>query len=193
MLILRRCNPDGSSSHGFIWPKSGFVEAKDFDSTSKCGGGLHGWAWGMAMGEGAEYNIIDDLWIVFAAKPSDVVGNLDGGQKCKARCAEVVFAGSFSAAWAMVNSGRHRLIEAMANRGAANIASGNYSTAASSGDYCFTAVAGAGGKIKTGTNSAFAIGYMDGHQPRFLTGVSGENGVKSDTWYRVENGGLVED
>jgi hypothetical protein len=156
VLILRCCNKDGSSYGGFIWPRTGEVSAPDWNNRKECGGGLHGWPWGMGIGEGKDFNFSDDLWIVFAVKPEDVVGELDNGWKCKAKCGVVVYAGEFAAAWQMVNSGRHRLIEAMVGVGGRNsskaassgnsskaassgnsskaASSGNYSTAASSGD-----------------------------------------------------------
>jgi hypothetical protein len=164
VLILRCCNKDGSSYGGFIWPRTGEVSAPDWNNRKECGGGLHGWPWGMGIGEGKDFNFSDDLWIVFAVKPEDVVGELDNGWKCKAKCGVVVYAGEFAAAWQMVNSGRHRLIEAMVGVGGRNsskaassgnsskaassgnsskaASSGNYSTAASSGDYSKAASSG---------------------------------------------------
>ncbi|MBV8781905.1 MAG: hypothetical protein JO353_10950 [Phycisphaerae bacterium] len=149
VLILRRCNKDGSSSHGFVWPKSGPVEAADFNTLRACGGGLHGWPWGMGLGEGSDYDIIGDEWKVFAAKAEDVIGELpvygedSRGEKCKAKCGEVIYSGSFAGACAMINGGRHRLIDAMAKDEAAdNISSGDYSTAASSGNSSTAASSG---------------------------------------------------
>ncbi len=167
VLILRRCKPDGSSSHGFVWPKSGRVECPDWNAKRECGGGLHGWPWGMGLGEGQDYDIIGDLWIVFAALPSDVVGELPGdssggeGWKCKARCGDIVYAGPFAGAWAMVNSGRHRFIEALGKSGAPNTASGDSSTAASSGNYSKAASSGKSSKAASSGDSSTAASSGD--------------------------------
>ena len=42
MKIIRSCNKDMSTIHGFIWPTSGLVKANDFLPTNVCGNGLHG-------------------------------------------------------------------------------------------------------------------------------------------------------
>ena len=46
VLVLRTCQADGTSSHGFKWPESGTVKAYDWKPTKECGNGLHGWLWG---------------------------------------------------------------------------------------------------------------------------------------------------
>ncbi len=164
VLILRRCNNDGTSYGGFPWPQSGMVEAPDWSSEPECGGGLHGWPWGMGIGEGKDYDIIDDRWIVFACRPDDVIGALEGGWKCKSKCGEVVYCGSFAAAWAMINSGRHRLIEAMSRDGAKDIASGYGSNAASSGYGSHAASSGYGSNAASsgyGSNAASSGDYSN--------------------------------
>lgn len=130
VLILRRCNADMTSYKGFVWPSSGEIEFADFSPEATCGGGGHGWPWGMGLGEGSDYDIIGDKWLVVAAIPGDIIGELEGGYKCKIKRGEVIYCGSFSGAWALVNSGRHRLIEEMSRSPAS---SGDSSKAASSG------------------------------------------------------------
>jgi hypothetical protein len=146
VLILRRIGADGTSYGGFsAWGKFGEncdVEAPDFNTEAKCGGGLHGWPWGMGLGEGSGYSLIDDRWLVLAARPEDVIGQLEGGEKCKVRCAQKIYDGVFSGAWALVNSGRHRLIEAMSKSGLPGTAEGFKATAASSGDSSTAASSG---------------------------------------------------
>jgi hypothetical protein len=174
VLILRRCNADMTSSTSrrgiddaepFKWSESGVVECQDWTPDNKCGGGLHGWPWGWCIGEGANYDIIGDKWIVFAAIPDDVIGEIvdengGAGGKCKARRGEVVFCGAFAAAWAMINGGRHRLIEAMAKT-LPNGSSGNYSTAASSGDSSTAASSGNSSKAASSGNSSKAASSGD--------------------------------
>ena len=84
VLILRRCNPDGSSSHGFKWDLTPGERNtfEDWDPEPKCGGGGHGWPWGMGLGDGMDFDVINDTFLVIAANPTDVIGELlDGGQQ----------------------------------------------------------------------------------------------------------------
>ena len=64
VLVLRVCRKDGGSSRGFVWPKSGHVEAPDWKPTAECGYGLHGWLWG--VGDLSVASGVDDpesLWL----------------------------------------------------------------------------------------------------------------------------------
>jgi hypothetical protein len=70
--------------------------------------------------------------------------------------------------------------------------SGNYSTAASSGDYTVAMVAGISGRAKAGESGCIALCWYDGTRNRIVVGYVGEDGIKADTWYRVESGKLVE-
>lgn len=198
VLILRRSNADGKSMHGFQFPESGIVEAPKkwwgdgpkpeglnlgWNSEAVCGGGLHGWPWGMGLGEGVDYDIIDDKWQVVACLPDDVVG--------------LVFYGAFAAAWAMVNSGRHRLIQAMAKPASSgdsanNASSGHYGSIDMRGKNSVGVAAGVATRIRGVDGCSFALAWKDGEITRFVCGVVGEKGVKPSTWYVAEKGELVE-
>ncbi|NLC23632.1 MAG: hypothetical protein GX776_04060 [Oxalobacter sp.] len=107
-------------------------------------------------------------------------------------------------------SGNNSIAEAMGNCSAAAAAgnncvaeamgsysksavSGNGSMASASGRESIAVVAGLYGKAKAGENGAFALPWRDGRQIRITVGVVGENGIKPDTWYRVNSlGQLVE-
>jgi hypothetical protein len=155
VLILRRIDANGTSNsqrlvngqsvtrEPFRWPDGINVEVQcdDWDPRPVCGGGLHGWAWGMGLGDGADYDIIADRWLVLAADPADVVGELEKGWKCKCRRAIKLYDGPFAGAWAMIRSGQVRCIEAMAK---ANPAANGQSTVA--GDNGKSTVAGYNGQ-----------------------------------------------
>ena len=50
VLVLRTCNSDMTSYNKFLWPKSGFVEALDWEAAKRCDNGLHGFLWGEGNG-----------------------------------------------------------------------------------------------------------------------------------------------
>jgi len=73
-------------------------------------------------------------------------------------------------------------------------ATGNCGHAAATGN-CGTAFAGFGGRAKSGANGAFAIAWFDqaAKRARLIVGTPGENGIKPDTFYSVnDKGELVE-
>ena len=216
VLVLKRLDKDGCSYGGCKLPESGQWTAPEvwdpawgdkpsdwkggFDPNPVCGGGIHGWPWGMGLGEGSDYSFIHDIWCVIAVRPEDVVGNIQDGRKCKFKTGLLVFRGAFVDAWMKVCSGRHALIGQMAKeRGniaggyMSNAASSGYrSNAAASGKDCAVACAGMGGTVTVGPNGAFAIAYWADDGPRFLTGKVGENDILADTTYCVQNGKLAK-
>jgi hypothetical protein len=71
-LMLRTCNPDGTSHNGFQWPKSGLVKCPDWSAVPKCGNGLHGLLWG--EGDGFMLNWKPGaVWLVVRIKESEIV------------------------------------------------------------------------------------------------------------------------
>ena len=109
VLVVRQCAHDGSSSHGFVWPKSGPVECPDWQPHNNCGNGLHGWPWGLAMGDGAEPNFTS-LWLVVAVDPKDIIDVEDAHGKVKFKAGEVVFAGEWWKARELTEKGRNAWI-----------------------------------------------------------------------------------
>jgi hypothetical protein len=72
VLVLRTCNADRGSTHGFVWPEKGFVECPDWKPTKSCGNGLHGWLWG--EGDGSLGNWSPDArWLVVEVAASDII------------------------------------------------------------------------------------------------------------------------
>lgn len=96
VLVLRVCQPDGSSSFGFKWPLSGHVSCPDWVEDNICGNGLHGWIEGegnSSSGPGSMISNPDSLWLVVEV-PAYI--NLKG--KIKFSSGTVVFAGTKLAA-----------------------------------------------------------------------------------------------
>src|SRR5881394_1563273 len=100
VLILRRVGKDRKAHGGFMYPAGvgATVEPESWEPSAECGNGLHGWPWAFGIGEGQDFNLIDDIWLVLGAKPEDVVGELNRGMKCKCHHATIRFEGSFSGA-----------------------------------------------------------------------------------------------
>jgi hypothetical protein len=191
VLILKQVNEDGTAHGGFRWPESGPVEAPDWDPAPVCGGGLHGWAWGVGIGDGASLEVVSQRkCIVFAATPADVIGPVENRLKCKARGGEVLFCGSFVGAWGMIALGRQRLLHAMAQ---VQPTTGRDAHAATTGDDAMACALGVHGRVKVGDRGAFALATWSREEGyRFLTGKVGENGIKPNTWYAVKGGAIAE-
>src|SRR5208283_4536149 len=80
--ILKCANKEGKTHGGFQWPDAGPVMPETWSPEPTCeSGGLFGWPWGLAFGDGKgpDYG---GKWFVFEADPADVI-DLNG--KCKAR------------------------------------------------------------------------------------------------------------
>lgn len=96
VLVLRTCNADMTSSCGFVWPESGYIEAPDWEPTQECKHGLHG----LEKGEKHSYYLNtseESKWLVVRVDRAN--GFVDLGGKCKFRCGEVVYCGDrYSAA-----------------------------------------------------------------------------------------------
>jgi len=58
VLILRCCEKDGTSYNGFKWPLivGAHVEPTSWNPEAVCGNGLHGWPWGLGIGNGKDAN-----------------------------------------------------------------------------------------------------------------------------------------
>ena len=79
-----------------------------------------------------------------------------------------------------------------------SVAEGDYSTAASCGNYSkvscdtngFACVAGIDGRVKGNAGSALSLGYRDAQdRNRIAVAYVGEDGIKPDTWYKLNASG----
>ena len=69
--------------------------------------------------------------------------------------------------------------------------SGNYAQIEASGKKSIIVAFGYKAIAKAGDDGCIALAWWDEKRPRLAVGYVGE-GLKADTWYRVENGVLVE-
>ena len=90
VLVLRACHSDMSSSNDFVWPAAGYVEAPDWEPTSVCGKGLHGWAHGHGDGSVSNYWDVDCKWLIVKVKVKHLI---DLGDKVKFKCGKVIYCG----------------------------------------------------------------------------------------------------
>ena len=200
----------GKNTTAFRWPRSGIVEAPDWDPEPKCGGGLHG----LEFGEGS-WNLLSenetgaDEWRVIRVQPGDFVRLTDGGNvKVKLHRGEVVYCGNKAEALARVMCGKEALEKAQfeaqnysstaASSGYSSTAasSGNSSTAASSGNSSTAASSGNYSKAASSGDSSTAAssGYYSKAEQKGKSGIAtaigdqvqgkaGENGLLILTWW----------
>ena len=196
VLVVRQCAHDGSSSHDFIWPKSGPVTCPDWEPHNRCGNGLHGWPWGLALGDGSCQNY-DWLWLVVAVDPRGVVDVGDAQGKVKFKQGEVIFAGEWWKAMKLTEEGRVAWIHQAAQGQSAT--SGYSSSAASVGKSSVAVCSGIGSRAKAGEYGAIALAWWNEKQQRSemccARVVNGKNGtLKPGVWYRLNaRGKFVQD
>src|SRR6266566_3144865 len=99
-LVLRCVRADMTSYEGFLWPSEGPVSCSDWDSTDRCGGGLHGWLWGEGHLDCCNYwRAPTSKWLVVEVDEAAIVLiTAGGGGKCKFPSGNVVFCGERDAA-----------------------------------------------------------------------------------------------
>ena len=218
VLILKRISKNRTGYNDFKYPEGigTKITCPDWSPEAKCGGGIHGWPWGFGLGEGMDFDINDDIWIVLSDKPENVVGDLEKGWKCKAKDPAIIFEGSFKDAFGMVTKEWPNIISKMTQSSEVNAddcnlaasgdncklaASGNWSNLAASGNESNLAASGIdsvcmianiNGKAKVGKNGMFVLTYIDkNNRYRSVIGYEGENGIKADTWYMLDGNGII--
>ena len=186
VLLVKCVGKGGTSYGGFRWPLTvgATVEAPDWDPFDRCGGGLHGWPWGLSPGVGKEPTW-DTPWLVLAAKPEDVVDITSNGcGKAKARKGTVVFVGDWQSASNYVLAGQIAWV-VQASRGAAS-ATGWSGAASATGESGAASATGASGAASaTGARgAASATGESGAASATGASGAAsatGERGAASAT------------
>ena len=178
-LVLRNCNPDGSSKNGYIWnTEIGAVNTcPDWIDNDECGHGLHGWLDGIGDTLASDYNS-SPLWLVLEVENFN---QLDG--KVKFQSCIVVFKGSKSeCAKYLYDSGvRGRIIGLTGDYPEG----GNYSALISedsrtqTAGYLSTQTAGSGSTQKAGSGSTQTAGYGS-------TQKAGDDSTQTAGWYSTQ-------
>ena len=131
VFLVRFVDMEHKSYGGFRWPKEigAEVEPTTWNDKPECGGGLHGWPWGIGMGAGKDPVFVDAIWQVVSCLPADLVWL---GDKAKCRKVRMEYVGSWWGALAVIEKGRDAWIH-YAERGAASN-SGERGVASNSGE-----------------------------------------------------------
>jgi hypothetical protein len=192
VLVLRTCNPDMTSSHGFRWPESGEVSAPDWDPTPQCGGGLHGFLWGCGDSSLANWNE-SAKWLVVEV-PADSIVELSG--KVKFPKGTVVYCGSRLEATAMIAKRKEGAIMGHSSTaGTHGTATAGYAGTATAGDSGTatagthgTATAGTHGTATAGENGILVLRYWDekANRYRLVVGYVGEDEIKACVRYKLD-------
>ena len=170
VLILRSCKSDMSSYNGFIWPISGYVEAKDFNPVKECGQGLHGFLKGEGDGSLASFEV-DSKWLVCEVDENLII-ELNG--KVKFKHCEVIFCGCQKDA---------SQIMLQLYPGCKVI--GGTATAGNRG----TATAGYSGTATAGDSGILIIEWYDSINCCYKkkAALVGENGIKPNVKYKLDS------
>ena len=180
--ILKCVGPDRKAHGGFVWPDSGEVKPDTWKPDNACGNGLHGWAWGLAFGDGMNPSYQSCLWIVFEAIPTDVV-QVEGG-KVKAKQGTVIYCGKMSVAFEMIRPGQmawafHASSGAASNSGSSGAASNSGSSGAASNSGSSGAASNSGYR-GAASNSGYR-GAASNSGYRGAASNSGDRGIAAST------------
>ncbi len=222
VYVLRTCKADMTSHNGFKWPKKGDVKAPDWDKKPECGNGLHGQLWGngdpslLNWSEDAAWlvckvatkDIVDlsgkvkfpKCKVVFCG---DRKGATDYIIKCGADPAKVVgafltggYRATLTGGYGATLTGGDRATLTGGDR--ATLTGGNWATLTGGNWATLTGGDGAtltGGYWATLTGGDWATlswRVWDSTHRRITTVYVGENGIKANVPYMLENGKVVE-
>jgi hypothetical protein len=110
-LMVRFVDANDKSYGGYQWPTAPGVEvtAPDWNPAAVCGGGFHGWPWGIGIGSGKEPVFIDTHWQVVSYDPKDAVWVEN--EKVKIRSGRVEYVGLWWKALEIIETGRTAWIQ----------------------------------------------------------------------------------
>jgi hypothetical protein len=174
VLLLKCVSRDGKTHGGFQWPLTvgATVSAPDASRVAECGYGLHGWPWGLAVGDGAHPDY-SATWLVFAADPADVI-DLGGKAKAVGVC-EVVAVGTYLECYLAVLRGQIAWTQ-HASSGAASATGWSGAASATGGRGAASATGESGAASATGWRGAASATGESG-----AASATGERGAASAT------------
>jgi len=205
--ILRTCNADMTSYGGFVWPEYGPVQAPNWTPRlAQCGNGLHGLLWGQGDRSLLSSNA-DAKWLV-AAIPARETVNASGKHVFPRAfvvycgdCAEAnlliaqLFIESTEFQSRLTSTVRDGVIHksVLGDSGQASVR-GKYGQASVRGKYGVALVNGNNGKAKA-VDGTIVLTWVDRSvkHTRIVVGYVGENGIKPDTWYRLNGAHELEE
>ena len=169
VLVLRTCDKDLKAHGGFQWPSSGPVKAPDFSKEAKCGEGLHGLLWG----EGNSSLLCweeDAKGLIIAVLEKEII-KIDS-EKVKFPRGRVLFVGTLQDAGALLSH--------YAPPGTLGVCG------TATAGVCGTATAGYRGTATAGDSGVLVLRYWAGDRFRLVVGYVGENGIKANTKYKLD-------
>ena len=183
VLVLKSVKENMASDYdpNFIYPQKGLVEAKDWNPSKKCGGGLHGWLWGVGDFS-LKVRSFKAKWLVIEVDENEIIDLVD---KVKFRKGKVVFCGSFVNAYLFLLERKPLNKKTITGDSGHAAATGDYGHAAATGNSGHAAILGLNGMAKCGKGGSIILTYNDGERERHLVGYEGE-GILADTWYCVK-------
>lgn len=183
VLVLKSVKENMASDYdpNFIYPQKGLVEAKDWNPSKECGGGLHGWLWGVGDFS-SKVRSFKAKWLVIEVDENEIIDLVD---KVKFRKGKVVFCGSFVNAYLFLLERKPLNKKTITGDSGHAAATGYYGHAAATGNSGHAAILGLNGMAKCGKGGSIILTYNDGERERHLVGYEGE-GILADTWYCVK-------
>jgi len=189
-LVLRVCRPDLTSHSGFSWPADvgAEVSAPDWKKNKECGNGLHGWLYGQGDHSCVSYLENDDAkWMVLEVPSAEIVTL---GGKCKFPNARVRFIGTKSDAADFIIANEPKALNVAVIGACMKVGDGEAIQVGARG----TATAGESGTATAGNYGEIRIQWWDSKAQRYRTkiGYVGEDGIKPDTAYRLNDNHELE-
>ena len=204
--VLRTCAADGTSYGGFKWPSEvgSIVKCNDWKPAAECGNGLHG----LLDGWGNYRLLSDDADAIWQIVEVDRDKCVEINDKVKFESCKLIYSGNMAAAMTMICDYQIKIMLAkIANNCTTNTASGDNSQLAASGDYSRLAASGdnsqlaasgnisivvcsgLNGIVSAGESGCIALTWWDevNHRYRLEVGYVGENGIKPNTNYRLND------
>ena len=212
VLIVRCVGQDGKTYGGFqnplevgatlivpdqwepIWGPQPDTWRPGWIPDHRCGGGIHGWAWGIAIGDGKDPNWTG-IWQVYECKPDDVIGDVKGA-KVKFRTGILRYSGDWQGVNHYVLAGQMAWVFHNASGSASN--SGASGSAKSSMPATAAISTELNSRVMAGPYSAIALSWWNAEANRaemraaeIGCGDGSDHKLKANIWYVVNNTGEI--